>query len=215
MVEDFYTDYDRLIRLACPGYDHCLELIAKNIPAHAKTVLDLGSGTGNLILTILDKHPNLSITGMELQPNLIDIAYRKIRNTGRNNIRIVQGDILNFNWPETQGITSSLTIHHFDYENKKRIFEKIFKNSGFFLYFDRFKGRHEAEEEENLRYLFGFMRKNGFSEAMVEKARQDMAVNDKPLTLNEQNRLFDEVGFGYELLYLNHGFAVYSCIKKE
>lgn len=215
MAAEFYADYDRLIRLACPCYDDCLNLIARNIPPDVKTALDLGSGTGNLIISILDKHPNLKISGIELQPNLVKIANKKFLGIGRSDVEIIEGDILNCNWPKSEVITSSLTIHHFDYEQKKRLFAKVFRNSNIFLYFDRVKGESKRQEEKDSNYLFDYMRRNGLPEDFIQKATEEMTKNDFPLTLKEQNKLFEDVGFDYDLLYLKHGFAVYSCIRKE
>lgn len=215
MVDEFYTDYDRLIRLACPDYDRCLNLIADNVPADAKALLDLGSGTGNLIISILNKHPYINVNGIELQQRLIKIAYEKLCGLGKPDVTITQADILNCEWPSAQVVTSSLTIHHFNYEQKKSIFTRILDNSNFFLYYDRFKGENKNQEENNLKQLFDYMRRKGLSEAMIQKAKQDIAANDHPLTIQQQNNLFDLVGFKYDLLYFKHGFAVYFCIKKE
>ena len=212
MAIEFYEDYDRLIRLACPDYDYCLELMAKNIPRNINSLLDLGSGTGNLILSILKNHSRIKIYGIEVQQSLVEIAKAKVRSP---NVRFIKGDILSFDWPPAECITSSLAIHHFTHEQKEKVFRKIYRASDCFLYFDRLKGKDETEEKQNLEYLFDHMRKNGFSEGMIQKAKEDMVKNDKPLTVKELNRLLKTIGFRYETLYLKHGFGVYLCTRKE
>jgi len=212
MALEFYEDYDRLIRLACPNYDYCLELIAKSIPPNVNSVLDIGSGSGNLILSILKNHSRIKIYGIEAQQSLVEIAKAKIRDP---NVRFIQGDILSFGWPSAECITSSLTIHHFTHEQKEKVFRKVYGASSCFLYFDRLKGRNETEERQNLEYLFGYMRKNGLSEGMIQKAKEEIAKNDNPLTLKELNGLLKSIGFRYDILYLKHGFGLYFCTKKE
>ena len=211
-MREFYTDYDRMIRLACPDYDRCLQLIAKSIPPSINSVLDLGSGTGNLIVSILKNHPAMKVYGLELRPSLVEIARAKIR---KPNVVFIQRDVLSLDWPLAECVTSSLTIHHFTHEQKKEVFSKIYEASDYFLYFDRLKGKNEAEERKNLEYLFDFMRKNGLSEQMVEQGKEDMARNDKPLTAKELNSMLKSIGFTYEVLCLNHGFGVYFCSKKQ
>jgi len=215
MGVDFYKDYDCLIRLACPDYDHCLNLMAKNVPKNARTLLDLGSGTGNLILRVLDHHSGIRVWGIELQPRLIRIAHEKLLHSGRNSVRFIHENLLDCSWPKAEVVTSSLTIHHFTKREKIKVFKKIYNDSDYFLFFDLVKGENKAKERQNLERIFSHMRRNGVSKEIIEKAREDMDENDKPLTLRGYNDLFTRIGFDYEVLYLKKGFAVYLCTKKE
>ena len=211
-MAEFYQDYDKIIRLACPCYDYCLELITKNIPANADSVLDLGSGTGNLALSILKNVHGIKIYGIELQQSLVEIAEGK---TDDPNAIFIQGDILGTDWPEAECITSSLALHHLSHYQKRKVFKKIHNLSRSFLYFDRVKGRNRKEEKGNLEYVFRSMRKNGLPERIIREGKKDMARNDNPLTAKQINNLLESIGFEYEVLYLKYGFGVYSCTKKE
>lgn len=212
MSKDFYEDYDRLIPLICPDYEYCLELMAKNIPDDADSLLDLGCGTGNVILYMLNNNKNLKVWGIELQEPLVKLASKKL--VGKD-VKLICGDILKCKWPHAQIVTSSLTIHHMDHKEKKDIFKRIYENSDYFLFFDLIKGKDDMEDEKNLKYILDFMRSNGLSEEFIEKAKEDMAENDKPLTLDEQNKIFEEIGFDYKVLYHKNGLAVYSCSRKS
>ncbi|MBN1156940.1 class I SAM-dependent methyltransferase [Candidatus Woesearchaeota archaeon] len=212
MGTGFYQSYDRMIRQACPDYDYCLNLIAENIPSNIISVLDLGSGTGNLAQYILKIRSGIKICGIELQQTLVEIASKKITSP---NVSFIQGDILKLDWPNAECVTSSLTIHHFTQKQKEDVFRKVYHSSRCFLYFDRLKGSSKAEEKQNLEFLFNHMRKAGLSEETIREAKTEMEKNDKPLTVRQLNRLLKSVGFDYEVLYLKNGFAVYSCTKKE
>jgi len=208
MAEEFYKDYDRIIRLACPDYEYCLDLIAKNVPDNTKTLLDLGSGTGNLILAALKKFPGLKAWGIELQPSLIDIANQK---TGNKDVSFIEGDILKADWPVADITTSSLMIHHLTYGQKADVFKRIYDNSEYFFLFDLIKGETEEEESKNREYLYDHWKSGGLSEEWIEQGKKDMEAHDKPMTVKEHNKLFDDIGFKYKLLYNNHGFVVYFC----
>jgi len=212
MAEEFYKDYDRLIRIACPVYNHCIDLMAGNIPNGVKNLLDLGSGTGNLIQSVLKKHPSLNVWGIELQPELISIANKKVSN---QDVSFIEGDILKAKWPVADITTSSLTIHHFTHRQKRDVFKRIYNNSDYLLFFDLVKGETKTEEWRNKEYLYDHWKSEGLSEEWIKQGEKNMEVHDKPMTVKEHNKLFDDVGFKYDLLYNNHGFAVYFCNKKS
>jgi len=211
-MKEFYNEYDRMIRLACPCYDYCLNLMVENIPSEVSSVLDLGSGTGNLISSILRSRARIKIYGIELQKNLVAIAKAKIR---KGNVVFLQRDILNFDWPKADCVCSSLVIHHLTHNDKERVFRKIHEGSKSFLYFDRLKGKSAVEETVNQEYLFSYMRKNGLSERVIEEGKSDMRRNDKPLKVKELNCLLASIGFDFSVLYLEKGFGVYLCTRNE
>lgn len=58
------------------------------------TVLDLGTGTGIIVLLLSAKTKASHLTGLELQPDMADMASRSVRlNHLEEKISIVQGDI--------------------------------------------------------------------------------------------------------------------------
>jgi FkbM family methyltransferase len=70
-------------------------LLAATVVAEAgQTVLDVGAGVGAISLCLARRCPDLSITGLELQPALANLA---IRNIERNNlaavVKIITGDL--------------------------------------------------------------------------------------------------------------------------
>ncbi len=211
MAEEFYKDYDRIIRLACPDYEHCLDLIAKNVPDNTKTLLDLGSGTGNLILAALKNFPGLKAWGIELQPSLIDIAKQK---TSNKDVSFIEGDILKADWPVADAITSSLMIHHLTHDQKADVFKRIYDNSEYFFLFDLIKGETEEEESRNRQNLYCHWERQGLSDELIQKSKKDMEKFDIPMKVSEHNELFEKIGFKYKLLYNKNGFAVYFCSKK-
>lgn len=57
-------------------------------------VLDLGSGTGILPILLTARYPVGSVTGLEIQPEMADMASRSVQwNDLQEKITIVQGDI--------------------------------------------------------------------------------------------------------------------------
>lgn len=59
-------------------------------------VLDLGTGTGIIPLLVAGRHPQAHVTGVELQPDLADMASRSVAVNGlQDRVRIVCGDYRN------------------------------------------------------------------------------------------------------------------------
>ena len=59
-----------------------------------ESVLDLGTGTGIIPFLMAGRHPAAVFTGLELQPDCVEMAVRSIKLNGlEDRIRIIQGDI--------------------------------------------------------------------------------------------------------------------------
>jgi tRNA1Val (adenine37-N6)-methyltransferase len=59
-------------------------------------MLDLGTGTGIIPILLYAKSENCRIDGLEIQPDLVDMANRSVKlNKLEDKIRIIQGDIRN------------------------------------------------------------------------------------------------------------------------
>jgi len=72
-----------------PVDDTVAELIGK---LHFNHVLDLGCGSGALLLKLAKQIPGFVGWGLELNPAMCKLARARIRSAGEKGIRIVQGD---------------------------------------------------------------------------------------------------------------------------
>ncbi|MDE2059550.1 MAG: methyltransferase domain-containing protein [candidate division NC10 bacterium] len=79
------------------GFRHSMDalLLAQwAAPRSTDRVLDLGCGNGAITFLLAHRHPDLRITGLEVQPALADRARRGAQLNGlRNRIEIVEGDL--------------------------------------------------------------------------------------------------------------------------
>ncbi|UCD11451.1 MAG: methyltransferase [Nitrospinaceae bacterium] len=79
------------------GYRYSIEpfLLADfTRPRPGGSVLDVGSGCGIIPLLLLKRHPGLTLTGVEIQPELHAWAVRNIREAGaEKQIELIEGDI--------------------------------------------------------------------------------------------------------------------------
>jgi tRNA1Val (adenine37-N6)-methyltransferase len=63
-------------------------------PQPAETVLDLGTGCGIIPLILAYRRPGLRLTGLELQPQLVELARYNVESNGlADRVRILAGDL--------------------------------------------------------------------------------------------------------------------------
>ncbi|MFH7028740.1 MAG: class I SAM-dependent methyltransferase [Heteroscytonema crispum UTEX LB 1556] len=128
------VDFDNGIRQLLPRYDEMLEVITRCLPSTSDRILELGCGTGELSLKILDKCPNAQIIALDYSPRMLEFAQSKITAAGYqqrwNGIEADFGD-----WAdnpdklsigtEFDACVSSLAIHHLSDEIKFKLLQRI------------------------------------------------------------------------------------------
>jgi ubiquinone/menaquinone biosynthesis C-methylase UbiE len=97
-------------------------------------VLDIGSGTGTLALLIKKSYPNISVSGLDGDSEIIKIAEEKAK---KNKLKISFKQGLSFDLPfqdrHFDHCFSSLFFHHLTKSNKQKTFNEAFrvlKNGG-------------------------------------------------------------------------------------
>ena len=89
-------------------------------------VLDLGCGTGTLTMMLKEEYPNAGITGLDGDPQVLDIAREK---SGKLNILWDQAMAYALPYPDASydRVVTSLVIHHLVSEDKRRAFQEAFR----------------------------------------------------------------------------------------
>ena len=89
-------------------------------------VLDLGCGTGTLTLMLKRAHPEAEVTGMDGDPQVLDIAREKSRGT---DIQWDEGLASFLPYPDSvfDRVVTSLVIHHLVTDDKRRAFKEIYR----------------------------------------------------------------------------------------
>lgn len=128
-------DFDPGIRQLLPCYDQMLDVIARCTPPQSQRILELGCGTGELSLKILQHCPNVHIVAIDYSPRMLEFATKKLAAAGYaqqwTGVEADFGD-----WANNQlfieggfdGCVSSLAIHHLPNEMKLALFSRICKN---------------------------------------------------------------------------------------
>ncbi|WP_373530090.1 trans-aconitate 2-methyltransferase [Nostoc sp.] len=127
-------DFDTGIRQLLPRYDEMLEVITFCVPSTSRRILELGCGTGELSLKILNRCPDAQVIALDYSPRMLQFAQDKITAAGyQQRWTGMQADFGDWaNNPENLDIgsefnacVSSLAIHHLQDEMKLKLFERV------------------------------------------------------------------------------------------
>jgi SAM-dependent methyltransferase len=93
-------------------------------PGH--DVLDLGCGTGTLVLLVKEMRPRANVSGVDIDPRILEIARRKIAAAGAD-IRLVQGSATEPPLPDASfdRVLSTLVLHHLTTPQKREAFASV------------------------------------------------------------------------------------------
>jgi tRNA threonylcarbamoyl adenosine modification protein (Sua5/YciO/YrdC/YwlC family) len=129
LESQFHFDPDtylELIRTDVPGYDRLQVEVAaaswRDAPA-ASELLELGVGTGETALRVLERHPGARLTGLDESARMLEAA-RAVLDPGRTELRVAR-----LQDPLPPGpfdlVFSALAAHHLDGPGKADLFRRV------------------------------------------------------------------------------------------
>ncbi len=128
------ADFDIGIRQLLPRYDEMLSAIARCLPPSSGRILELGCGTGELSLKVLNRCPDAQLVAVDYSGRMLQFALGKIEAAGyadrwtgieadfgawaNNPVEVELGTGFD-------ACVSSLAIHHLTDEMKLKLFQRI------------------------------------------------------------------------------------------
>jgi len=101
-------------------------LAAALVPAMTKTLLDLGCGTGLELDYIFRRLPDISVTGIDITPEMLSRLKRK---HGDKKLKLIEGDY--FAVPFGEGVFDAAisfeSLHHFSAQEKAGLYRRLYK----------------------------------------------------------------------------------------
>jgi trans-aconitate 2-methyltransferase len=225
-------DYDDGIRQLVPYYDLMHEVTANILPPETSSILELGSGTGELTLKLLSECKQARFLCIDYSERMIPFMKNKLRQRGFHsrvewitanieNIQLLEHDFLQKN--SVDACVSSLVLHHLDDDKKQQLVHHIFhllKPGGHFWIADAV-----LPESNEMAFHYNLARekwlaKNLLTRQMLSpKMLQDKfyssADNHNPTTLENSVKMLKNAGFrSTEILWKYFGMAVFGGIKQ-
>lgn len=148
------------------------------------SLLDVGCGSGNLIIQVAKKYPSLDLIGVDLSSEILELAKKKaVENNLNEKIVFKIGSVENLPFPDksVDFILSTLSLHH--WKIPKQAFEEIFrvlKDGGVLLIFDF---RRDARK-----FFYGLLK--FATKVVVPKALKEI---NEPLCSLKAGYVFSEI----------------------
>jgi tRNA (cmo5U34)-methyltransferase len=169
-----------------PGYEDLQETVA--VAARGRSVLELGTGTGETAVRILARNPGARWTGIDANKAMLERARERLPDADLRLQRLED--------PLPDGpfdlVVSVLAVHHLDGPKKRDLFRRVAKVGDFFVLGDLVV----AEQAES---------------AVIEIDW----VMDLPSTVPEQIDWLEEAGFEVEASYVRPDLAVFVATKSS
>lgn len=163
--------------------------IADYFDRELHSLLDIGCGTGLELEAIYQRFPNVMVTGIDLSEDMLKQLHAKYKH---KEIELILADYFEYPFAKEQydAAMSFETLHHFKYEKKQKIYDKLFqaiKQNGYYIECDYIAC---CDEEEALCLeQFEYKRR-------VNNIPNHVFVHiDIPLTLKHQIELMKHAGF--------------------
>jgi tRNA (cmo5U34)-methyltransferase len=126
-MSQFHFDpatYLDLMRVEVPAYRRLQEALATATEGvQATSVLDLGTGTGETLVAVLDRHPGCAAVGIDASAGMLEAA--RTRLAGRP-VDLAVADLAD---PLPSGpfdlVVSALAVHHLDGPGKADLFGRV------------------------------------------------------------------------------------------
>lgn len=199
------STYDRDRSKLIPGYDRFYRWALDLIPPRAKTICELGAGSGLMTRLLRDRFPTAHLYVIDFSAPMLDLA--KARLGSDRNITWYQLDYVTESLPEDLcSIVSSLSIHHLDDADKRSVFKKAYaalKPNGVFVNADQVAGPTPALEARYQALWLQQVRAAGATEQQIEAS----------LYRQQEDRC---CSVEYQILWLREaGFADADCWFKD
>lgn len=134
MLTPLYDSFSRAV------FGKAYKKIANFIdPQPGMRILDVGCGTGNMIIELKKKCPAALVSGLDIDPEILKIAKQKFEKIG------IEAPLINASADQLPGnshfsvVTSNMMFHHMPTGVKKKALErihKVLKENGRFYLFD-------------------------------------------------------------------------------
>jgi len=125
-VRDYHftpESYLTMMREAVPGYDRLEDEALAATGVGAKSVLELGTGTGETARRVLNRHPDAQLICIDASPGMIKVARGGLP---ADRVKLLVGRLED---PLPEGsfdlVVSALAVHHLDGTGKADLFRRI------------------------------------------------------------------------------------------
>lgn len=204
------AEYDARIRTFIPHYEEMLDVVAGAFPQTARTIVDIGTGTGALAERCLRQITDANLIGIDNDPEMLAAAAQRIRGRAE----FIHANFESAKLPACDAMIASFSLHHIAEVRAKTEFyrraRQALSQAGTLLIADCYPAadpviatRQFATWKEHLEKAYSPDEAQGFLNAW--------AGEDFYVPLNIETDCLRSSGFEVETLWRKDAFAVLLC----
>ena len=201
------AEYDARIRTFIPHYEEMLDIAAAAVDSSARTILDLGIGTGALAERCLKSVPKARVIGIDSDPEILKAAAQRLPAS----TKLLCDSFVESELPACDAVVASFALHHVrTRKGKERLYGRIaaaLRRNGHFLMVDccpaddaKLSAAQFHAWKSHLARQYGSKQADDYLEAW---SHEDVYV-----PLNDELQLMGKAGFSVEVLWRKDAFAV-------
>ena len=207
-------EYDARIRTFIPDYEEMLGVAATAIPERARTIVDLGTGTGALAARCLTAAPRARIVGIDEDSEVLKVAARRLR--GRATFRC--GSFLRAPLPPSDAVVASFSLHHIRTRSAKAsIYSRIRRSlrpRGLFIGVDCYPATAPRVARTQRDAWKAHLRR-AYPPARATALLDAWSHEDVYVPLESEVLLLERSGFRVEVLWRKGAFAVLMGMRSR
>jgi len=206
------SEYDARIRTFIPDYEEMLRVAAAAVPPAARTILDLGVGTGALSAACMTVARRAQTIGIDADPEILRVAARRLGT--RATLRA--GSFTTTPLPATDVTVASFSLHHVRTRPAKRSLYRrthaALRRGGSFLIVDCQPAVDRCVRRQQFDDWLAHLRR-AYSPAAARGLLRAWSHEDVYVPLDAEVDLLREARFRVEVLWRRGAFAVLRAAK--
>jgi SAM-dependent methyltransferase len=206
------SEYDARIRTFIPDYEEMLRVAASAVPPAARTILDLGVGTGALSAACLAVARRAQAIGIDADPEILRVAARRLG--GRATLHA--GSFTTTPLPASDVTVASFSLHHVRTRlAKRRLYTRThaaLRRGGTFLIVDCQPATDRDVRRQQFGHWLGHLRR-AYSPAAAAGLLRSWSHEDVYVPLAAEVDLLREAQYRVEVLWRRGAFAVLRAAK--
>jgi|SRR5215510_3004603 len=201
------SEYDARIRTFIPDYEEMLEVAAAAIPRAARTIVDLGIGTGALAARCSGKAKRARIFGIDVDAEIMNLAKQRLGPRATFSC----GSFLDTEIPRCDAVVASFALHHVrTTQAKRRLYSRIHSalaRHGLVVTVDCHPARDPDLARKQRQAWTAHLLKS-YSRLEAGKLFRSWSREDFYTPLESELELIRQSGFAAEVLWRRGSFAV-------
>lgn len=156
-------------------------------------VADIGCSNGLLIESLLERRPDIQVTGTDVSEPMLEQAALRFEDDVR--VSILKSDLRTDPVPVADTIVASLTIQFTPLEYRQRILRLIRDSCLSFVFVEKVLGSTDEMDAAMVKLYYDMKREHGYSDEQIERKRLSLEGVLVPVTAAWNEEFLHKAGF--------------------